>query len=69
LTQEYLAQMLGIHRSYLNKAAKALQAADRGLITITNRTGLEQAACECYARVRAHYENVLAGVYPSAERH
>jgi DNA-binding transcriptional regulator YhcF (GntR family) len=74
LTQEYLAQMLGIHRSYLNKAAKALQAAGliryhRGFITITNRTGLEQAACECYARVRAHYENVLAGVYPSGERH
>jgi DNA-binding transcriptional regulator YhcF (GntR family) len=74
LTQEYLAQMLGIHRSYLNKAAKALQAAGliryhRGLITITNRTGLEQAACECYARIRAHYENVLAGLYPSGERH
>ena len=74
LTQEYLAQMLGVHRSYLNRAAKVLQAAGliryhRGVVTITHRIGLEQAACECYVRVRAHYENVLAGVYPSGERH
>ena len=73
-TQEYLAQMLGVHRSYLNRAAKALQAAGlihyhRGVVTITHRIGLEQAACECYERVRAHYKNILAGVYPSDERH
>ena len=53
LTQEYLAQMLGVRRSYLNRAAKALQAAGlihyhRGVVTITHRIGLEQTACECY---------------------
>lgn len=74
LTQEYLAQMLGVHRSYVNQVAKALQAAGliryhRGLVTITDRIGLEQAACECYARVRAHFDKVLAGVYPTDEGH
>jgi hypothetical protein len=41
----------------------------RGRITILDRARLEQAACECHAAVRAHFERVLAGVYPSdAER-
>lgn len=56
LTQELLAQMLGIHRPSVSLAASVLQKAGviryaRGTLTILDRSGLEQAACECYAVV------------------
>ena len=53
LTQEYLAMMLGVTRPSVSAAAGALQKAglirySRGVITILDRGGLEDAACECY---------------------
>ncbi len=70
LTQEFLAEMLGVQRTYVTRVAKALQAAgviryQRGRITILDRARLEHASCECHAAVRAHFDRVLAGVYPS----
>jgi CRP-like cAMP-binding protein len=70
LTQELLSEMLGVQRTYVTRVAKALQEAgviryQRGRITILDRTRLEKAACECHAAVRAHFDRVLAGVYPS----
>lgn len=70
LTQEFLAEMLGVQRTYVTRVAKALQAAgviryQRGRITILDRARLEQASCECHAAVQAHFDRVLAGVYPS----
>jgi CRP-like cAMP-binding protein len=57
LTQEFLADLLGIHRPSVTIVARTLQAAglisySRGLITITDRQGLEEATCECYDMVR-----------------
>ena len=57
LTQEFLADLLGIHRPSVTIVARTLQAAglisySRGLITITDRKGLEEATCECYDMVR-----------------
>ena len=57
LTQEFLADLLGIHRPSVTVVARTLQAAGlisytRGLITITDRKGLEEATCECYNMVR-----------------
>ncbi len=57
LTQEFLAELLGIQRPSVTIVARTLQRAglirySRGLIAITNRQGLEEAACECYAMVR-----------------
>jgi CRP-like cAMP-binding protein len=54
LTHEFLATMLGVRRPGVSIAAAALEAAGlieyhRGRIVVKNRTGLEQAACECYA--------------------
>jgi CRP-like cAMP-binding protein len=64
LTQEFLAMMLGCRRAGVTDAAITLQADGyinyrRGHITIRDRAGLEEAACECYAIVRAEYERVL----------
>ena len=57
LTQEFLADLLGIHRPSVTIVARTLQSAglisySRGLITITDRQGLEEATCECYDMVR-----------------
>jgi CRP-like cAMP-binding protein len=57
LTQEFLAELLGIQRPSVTIVARTLQKAglirySRGLIAITDRQGLEDAACECYDMVR-----------------
>jgi CRP-like cAMP-binding protein len=65
LTQEFLAQMLGVHRPAVNIAGGALQRAglinySRGEITITDRPGLEASACECYKVIRNAFALALA---------
>jgi CRP-like cAMP-binding protein len=64
LTQEFLGQMLGVHRPRVNRAAGALQKAGliryvRGRITVLDRAGLEAASCECYRGIRAEYDRLL----------
>ena len=63
LSQEFLAVMLGSTRPTVNVVAGTLQKA--GLITyrhghmnIVNRKGLEDASCECYGTVRAHFDRL-----------
>jgi CRP-like cAMP-binding protein len=60
ITQEFLAQMLGVSRPSVALSAGALQRANlvsyhRGAMHILDRRGLEVAACECYAVVREHF--------------
>lgn len=64
LTQEFIAEMLGTRRAGVSEAAGILQGAglirySRGHITITDRGGLEEFACECYAVVKAEYDRLL----------
>lgn len=67
LTQESLAEMLGIQRTTVTAVTGGLQ--DRGLIRtrrgrveILDRPGLERAACECYAAVERHFARLLPEV-------
>jgi CRP-like cAMP-binding protein len=71
LTHELMAQMLGVQRSTLSTVTRKLQTAglirqSRGGITVIDRTGLEQTACECYGKVRRIYERLLPATYPRA---
>ncbi len=64
LTQEFLADMLGVQRTTVTAAAGALQAKGliryrRGVVDILDRGGLEAAACECYGVVRRGYDRLL----------
>jgi CRP-like cAMP-binding protein len=64
LTQEFLAQMLGVQRSSVSLVANTLQKAGligyrRGRIEIVNLEGLQDASCECYGTVKAHYDRLL----------
>ena len=64
MTQELIANMLGVRREGVTEAAGNLQKDGliryrRGRITVLDRQGLERRACECYAVVRAEYERLL----------
>ena len=65
LTQEFLAQMLGVRRTSVSLVANTLQQAGfikyrRGHIHIVNVEGVRSGACECYEKVRANYERLVA---------
>ena len=64
MTQELIANMLGVRREGVTEAAGKLQAADliqysRGHITVLDRPGLEAQVCECYAVVKKEYDRLL----------
>jgi CRP-like cAMP-binding protein len=65
LTQEFLAQMLGVRRPSVSLVANTLQKAglikySRGRVRLLNVKGLQKGACECYGTVKAHYERLLS---------
>ena len=64
MTQELLANMLGVRREGVTEAAHKLQEAGliryaRGHITVLDRQGLERRACECYAVVKKESDRLL----------
>jgi CRP-like cAMP-binding protein len=64
LTQEFLADMLGVQRTTVTAVARVLQANGliryrRGVVDILDRGGLESCACECYGAVRRIYARLI----------
>jgi CRP-like cAMP-binding protein len=64
MTQELIANMLGVRREGVTEGATKLQDAGliryaRGRITVINRAGLEERSCECYAVVTREYDRLL----------
>lgn len=64
LTHELMARLMGVRREGVTEAAVRLQRSGliryaRGRITVTDRPGLERAACECYGRVRAEHQRLV----------
>jgi hypothetical protein len=64
LTQEFLAQMMGVQRAGVNAIAQELQKLEmisysRGHIRILDLNRIRQRACECDAAVNAHYAEIF----------
>lgn len=64
MTQELIANMLGVRREGVTEGATKLQKAGlikyaRGHITVLDRAGLERRSCECYAVVKKEYDRLL----------
>jgi DNA-binding transcriptional regulator YhcF (GntR family) len=64
VTQEILANLLGVRREAITAASSSLEQAGvirhtRGHITVIDRASLQARACECYAVVKREYERLL----------
>ena len=64
MTQELIANMLGVRREGVTEVALKLQQAGlihyvRGHISVLDRPGLEKRTCECYAVVKKEYDRLL----------
>ncbi|MEO7787726.1 MAG: Crp/Fnr family transcriptional regulator [Sphingomicrobium sp.] len=77
LTQESLAELLGVQRTTVNAVARQFQEHGlivyrRGAIQVLDRAGLERQACECYAAIEGHFASVIGlegiGTKPLASR-
>lgn len=69
LTQERMASMLGVGRSYVSRVLQALRRdgilrTQRGSIVISDTAALQRRSCGCNTAVREHFGAVLKGVYP-----
>jgi CRP-like cAMP-binding protein len=68
MTQELIANMLGVRREGVTEAALHLQQAGlirytRGRISVLDRAALERRTCECYAVVKTEYDRLLPPKY------
>ncbi len=71
MTQELIANMLGVRREGVTDAAGKLQKAGlieyrRGHITVLDRPGLEERVCECYQVVKTEFERLLPDLHGKA---
>ncbi|MFD2183871.1 Crp/Fnr family transcriptional regulator [Rhodoplanes azumiensis] len=72
LTHEQLATMLGVGRSYTSRVMQGFRAdrileTRRGAVVVRDREALKARACLCNESVKAHFDAVLRGVYPTSE--
>jgi CRP-like cAMP-binding protein len=68
MTQEQLAEMLGVGRTFVTRVVGRLReegviATRRGIFTVTNEQRLRETACGCTATIENHFDTVMKGVY------
>lgn len=71
LTQEQLAEMLGVGRTFVTRTVKAFRdkgviSTRRGLMSIEDEPALRRMSCRCTAAIEDHFDAVLHGIYPVA---
>jgi len=67
VTHQFVSEMLGVQRSYTSRVLSALEKegaieTGRGCIRITDSAALQRRACECYGKLREHFDRLLPGV-------
>ena len=72
MTQEQLASMLGVGRSYISRVIQTVKAdkilkTSRGALIVADVEALQRRARACNDAVRSHFDAVLKGVHPSVE--
>ena len=71
LTQDQLAEMLGVGRTFVSRTMLALRevglvSTRRGVITVLNEPALRKISCACTAAIDDHFDAVLHGIYAVA---
>lgn len=69
LTQEQLADMLGVGRTFVNRVVSQLRdegiiSTRRGIFVIENEAALRAKSCRCTLAIEDHFDRVLHGIYP-----
>ena len=69
LTQEQLAEMLGVGRTFVTRTISTMREeglleSRRGVFTIRNESALRSRSCQCSTSLENHFDNVLHGIYP-----
>lgn len=72
LTQDQLALMLAVGRTYISRVLRSFKQRNilevrRGSLDIRDLDALRRMACECNESVRDHFDSVLSGVYPTED--
>jgi len=72
LTHEQLATLLGVGRSYASRVIQTFRAegildTKRGAFLVRDFDALKRRSCLCNEAVKAHFEEVLRGVYPTEQ--
>jgi CRP-like cAMP-binding protein len=72
LTQEQLAGMMGVGRSYVSRVIQSLKQRGvletrRGGVRVRDHDELARLSCGCHRALRRHFDRVLAGVYPTLD--
>ena len=69
MTHDFIAEMLGVQRTYVTRIVGQITERGaigngRGVVRIVDRAALEAQSCECYGRLRRHFDRILPGVMP-----
>jgi DNA-binding FadR family transcriptional regulator len=70
MTQEQLAELLGVGRTFVTRVvekfrSKNVIATRRGRFIILDEAALQGLACECTRAIQEHFDTVLHGIYPT----